>query len=197
MLNRLYIYCAIVFGILCFESHGQSIARSDSSITKVDSLDITPLKDPLKAAMYSTVLPGLGQAYNGRYWEIPIIAGGLFALGSIIQFNHVRYIDSRNGLVYKVDDNPNTKPEDVDPRFVNATAENLSRRMDFYRRNRDLTIIISVLFYGLVVADAAVFAHLHAFDVGDDVSAYVLPQMQSLDLHSGQYATGVKVGLKF
>ena len=28
---------------------------------------------PARAAFYSAVLPGLGQAYNGKYWKIPIV----------------------------------------------------------------------------------------------------------------------------
>ena len=32
---------------------------------------------PAKAAFYSAVLPGLGQAYNKKYWKIPIVYGGL------------------------------------------------------------------------------------------------------------------------
>ena len=28
---------------------------------------------PAKAAFYSAILPGLGQAYNKSYWKIPIV----------------------------------------------------------------------------------------------------------------------------
>ena len=32
---------------------------------------------PTKAAFYSAILPGLGQAYTGKYWKIPIVYGAL------------------------------------------------------------------------------------------------------------------------
>ena len=37
---------------------------------------IDPLS-PARAAFYSAVLPGLGQAYNKKYWKIPIVYAGL------------------------------------------------------------------------------------------------------------------------
>ena len=35
---------------------------------------------PRKAAYYSLMLPGLGQAYNRQYWKMPFVYGGLGAV---------------------------------------------------------------------------------------------------------------------
>lgn len=43
---------------------------------------INPLS-PAKAAFYSAILPGLGQAYNKKYWKIPIVYA---ALGTGVYF---------------------------------------------------------------------------------------------------------------
>ena len=43
---------------------------------------INPLS-PAKAAFYSAILPGLGQAYNKKYWKIPIVYG---AIGTGVYF---------------------------------------------------------------------------------------------------------------
>ena len=63
---------------------------------KVESQTIDPLS-PSRAAFYSAVLPGLGQAYNKKYWKIPIVYA---ALGTGMYFvvdnqkNYDRYQDA-------------------------------------------------------------------------------------------------------
>src|SRR6478609_4986698 len=42
--------------------------------------------DPRKALFYSAVLPGLGQAYNKKYWKIPLVYGGLLGLLAGVKF---------------------------------------------------------------------------------------------------------------
>ena len=46
---------------------------------------------PHKATMYSVILPGLGQAYNKKYWKLPILYAGVGALGYAIHFNTKYY----------------------------------------------------------------------------------------------------------
>lgn len=58
-----------------------STAFQNKNIVVLDSLQINkeaidPLA-PSKAAFYSTVLPGLGQIYNKKYWKAPIVWGAL------------------------------------------------------------------------------------------------------------------------
>ncbi|MEQ8522294.1 MAG: DUF5683 domain-containing protein, partial [Vicingaceae bacterium] len=36
-----------------------------------------PKHSPTKATLYSTLVPGLGQAFNKKYWKIPIIYAGI------------------------------------------------------------------------------------------------------------------------
>ena len=59
--------------------------KTDAVLVAKDSLksnDIDPLT-PAKAAFFSAVLPGLGQAYNKKYWKIPLVYG---ALGTSMYF---------------------------------------------------------------------------------------------------------------
>ena len=53
---------------------------------KSTSNNIDPLT-PAKAAFFSAILPGLGQAYNKKYWKIPLVYG---AIGTSLYF----YLDS-------------------------------------------------------------------------------------------------------
>ena len=48
-------------------------------------------KKPSKAALYSTVFPGLGQAYTYKYWKIPIIYAGLITSGYYVNDNYQKY----------------------------------------------------------------------------------------------------------
>lgn len=132
------------------------------------------LKSPSKAALLSGILPGLGQIYNRKYWKVPIVAAGFGFLGYTIGVFNDRYIESRDNLFFATDNNDDTQ---VDIRFFFFTDENLRRRRDNARRDRDYYIILSALAYGLVVADAAVDGHLNRFDVTDDLSMTVKPTL--------------------
>lgn len=118
---------------------------------------------PRRAALFSAVLPGLGQAYNKKYWKIPIIYGGAAIL--------IYYINNYNDnyTLYL----RNLKAErDSDPETINNTGfndRNLERRVDFYRRNRDYMIIVTGFLYLLNIADAHVDAHLQGFNIGEVV----------------------------
>ena len=51
--------------------------------------------------------------------------------------------------------------------------------MNFYRRERDFYIIISLVWYGLNIAEAATSAHLLNFDVSEDLSIYLEPYLNN------------------
>ena len=127
---------------------------------------------PAKAAFYSAVLPGLGQAYNKKYWKIPILyLGG----GTIIYFigdNHEKYMQFRRAYEMRTDGDE-------------ATVDQLGQYSDqilqtgniVYRRNRDLSVILLALAYGVNILDAHVDAHLSEFDISDDLTLKLKPQL--------------------
>ena len=142
---------------------------------KVPSLETQPsINAPTKAARMSAVLPGLGQAYNKKYWKLPIIYGGAVAFAAVIRFNHEQYTDFRNALIRETDDDPATI--NVEP-FNLFSQTSMRSIRDNARRNRDLTIILTAVFYGLNIADAAVDAHLKDFDISDDLSFHLSPTL--------------------
>ena len=148
---------------------------------------------PRKATMYSAILPGLGQAYNKKYWKIPLIYIGFGTIGYFINWNNENYQLFRVGYQHLTDGNPETQDYlkieavrrinyDVDnPTDFNNLKNALSRRQDYYRRNRDLLIISFVGFYGLNIIDASVDAHLFDFDIGDDLTMNWQPSMIQFD----------------
>jgi hypothetical protein len=124
---------------------------------------------PQRATLYSALLPGLGQAYNGDYWKIPIIYGGLgFCIYWFDQCDsqYKRYRLAYNKK-YAVENGTSTDMDEFGGRYSSSTLKNAR---DMARRNRDLTMLATGLVYIVNIIDANVFAHLSYFDINDDIS---------------------------
>jgi len=148
--------------------------------------------DPAKSWKYSAILPGLGQAYNRSYWKIPIIYAGLGAVVFVYNFNHTNYHKWRDAYIAKVDPNiPDEYPE--------ASEHQIKNLMNSYRRDREYTILAGFVLYVFNILEAYVHAHLLNFDVGEDLSLKIEPNIQPFKgtggLASNTY--GLKLTLNF
>lgn len=152
----------------------------------------TSSHSPRKATIYSAILPGLGQAYNRKYWKIPVIYGALGTLGYLIYDNHNKYQTYREAYNYRTDEDPLTVDEYTDL----YTDDNLKGLRDYYRRNFELTCIITFAVYTLNIIDATVDAHLYEFNVNDDLSVKLQPQVFP-KLYGAPAYGGLKITLKF
>lgn len=151
---------------------------------------------PSKAAIYSALLPGLGQIYNGDYWKIPIWYGGFVACGYFYHLNDIQY--QRFRYIYRMDNDPNSGY------YGGITASQAEWYKDTYRRYRDYSIIAFVLVYALNIIDANVFAYMHDFDVSDNLAvlniqpAVITPiNMQFTSNANSTPALGFQMQLKF
>ncbi len=156
--------------------------------------------DPRKASMYSAVLPGMGQIYNRKYWKVPIVYGGFATLAWYTGYTHDEFVRFRNALNFRTDNNPDTVDEFVDD--FRYTVDVLTRFKDYYRRQRDRSIIWIAAFYTLNIIDAAVDAHLFKFDVSEDLGLSVSPSFSVPDhplmtRPGGQMGMGLRVSLNF
>ncbi|WP_255593684.1 DUF5683 domain-containing protein [Pontibacter sp. HSC-14F20] len=139
---------------------------------------------PGRAALFSAVIPGAGQVYNRAWWKVPIIYATGGVLGYFIIDNNNKYQDFRTALNIRTD-LTGAPDEEVDAYYDDPVygfenqrgTQNLRYSRDFYRRNRDLTIILSVLAYGMQIAEAYVHGHLREFDVSDNLSLRVQPDV--------------------
>lgn len=165
--------CFLVFGMLILFSIQASAQSKDSLKLSKPKADSILFHSPKKAAIFSAILPGLGQAYNRKYWKIPILYGGFAGLGYIAIFNNKGYNKYKEALYIRSDG----KEETIDPYVEQYSDENLSLLVDIYRRDRDLTMFGLFALYMLNVIDATVDAHLFNFDVGDKLSINWTPQM--------------------
>lgn len=132
------------------------IAKDSTKLVEID-----PLR-PTKASFYSALVPGLGQAYNKKYWKIPIVYG---AIGSSLYFylnNNDKYHSYRDAYKQRLLGLPDQYDYLDDTRLIQAQR--------FYQRNRDLSLLFCVGFYILNIVDANVDAHLIQFNVSDKLS---------------------------
>ena len=119
-----------------------------------------------KATIYSILLPGLGQAYNGEYWKIPIYWGTLAGATHFLVTNNINY------KRYKRIHNEATSGEAYTGPI---SAETAVYYRDVFRRYRDYSIVALVGFYLLQVIDANVFSYMLDFDMSNDISLHLEP----------------------
>lgn len=154
----LFLFLLSSVSVFAQDENATILVAKDS----VQSNNIDPLT-PAKAAFYSAVLPGLGQAYNKKYWKIPLVYG---AIGTSIYFymdNDKRYKQFRNAYKSRLE---GIVTEDL-KRFDN---NRLIAAQRIYQRNRDLSALVTLAFYALNIIDANVDAALLQFNVDENLS---------------------------
>ena len=111
---------------------------------------------PIKAGLYSAVLPGLGQFYNKKYWKIPIVWGAVGTGVGIAIWNDKNYRRYRNAFVAEL----NGLPHEFSG-ITGVDKDVLGNAQDRFKRQRDYAIGIAGLIYILNIVDAVVDAHLY------------------------------------
>lgn len=160
--------------------------KKDTSGKNVLALDTALSKkhDPKVAIFRSAVLPGWGQAYNKKYWKIPIVYAALGTTAAIFLFNIKTYNELRQAVIYKSDNNPSNDLL-IPPEYRNFRVETLQSFRNTYRQYIDYSVLVFIVAWGLNVVDAAVDAHLKAFDVSSDLSLKIKPGYDYLTSTSG------------
>lgn len=150
---------------------------------------------PKKATYYSMALPGLGQAYNKKYWKIPIIYAGFGTLGYFIKRNTDDYRTFKAAYKYVLEEQTGEPPNEMVERY-NSDVEKLRTIKDYYRRNLELSYILSGALYILQVLDATVDAHFINFDVSENLSLEVDPFIAPMPQAPVQASKGITLRLK-
>lgn len=146
---------------------------------------------PRKASIYSTVLPGLGQAYNEKYWKIPIIYAGIGVSTYLAIDNNNEFNRFRDAYIQRADGE-----QDEFAGILNEQA--LINEMDRWRKMRDYSIIGIAVIYILQIVDANVDANLYNFDVSDDLSLRFEPSIiQNSMVIQPKPSMDVKLVLRF
>jgi len=157
----------------------QSVKKTPDTSGRATSDTVSRKKhSPRKAAIRSAILPGWGQAYNRKYWKMPIVYGALGTTAYVFNFNLTQY--RRVGKAYSIlvtRDTARFKEVDADllPFVTQNASSALRNYRNEYRKNIDYSVLVFLLFWGLNVVDATVDAHLKGFDVSEDLSLKIKP----------------------
>lgn len=166
-----------------------SIVRKDSvKITKKQERDWAKWRpNPKRALWLALVLPGAGQAYNRKYWKLPIFYGGFVGCIYAMTWNNQMYHDYAQAYIDIMDNDPSTQSYNnflhLGAKITPANEERyksiFKQRKDRFRRWRDLSIFTTIAVYALSVIDAYVDASLSDFDISDDLSLHIAPTVIS------------------
>jgi len=167
--------------LFCLVGNAQTSADStivDSEFVKIEDTITRPrlnILAPSKAAFYSAILPGLGQAYNKKYWKIPLALGAVTTGILIYKYNDNEYNRLRDAYksrlagfntdeFWGVDSNgdPLTSPR--------ITNDGLIRAQRSANRNREISLMVTLGLYALNIIDANVDAHLLQYNVDENLA---------------------------
>ncbi|MEX0983256.1 MAG: DUF5683 domain-containing protein [Bacteroidales bacterium] len=152
--------------------------RMSAGKTKEEGINREDIEhSPTKAMTYALILPGLGQAYNKKYFKIPFVYGALGGVGYWIYYNTQGY---RQSSANYTDD-----PTDFNERYLRL-----------WRRQLELSYITLAAAYALQVLDAYVDAHLFHWDVNPDLTIRVEPSMEPLYMPVGAPASNYGITCK-
>jgi len=148
---------------------------NDSTLTAEEDSVKEITKNPKLAGWLSCALPGAGQVYNGQYWKVPIIYGGIGTLVYVSQFYNVRYKQLKNDEHYLLAMQTGDSTYNGHSFYGLTTENDIVRYMRKYRRYRDLCYLGMFLVYMMNIFDAVVDAHLYDYNVTDDLALRVEP----------------------
>ena len=187
----LLMFFATITGYAQSQSEAEVVENKPKP--KKEKQDYSSLpKNPKKATILSAVLPGAGQVYNNKAWKVPILYAGFMTDIYFIGYNNKRYQTFRTAL-FAFDDGDTSQ-------FPSLNREALVRNVDYWRQNRDLTILLLAAIYALNLIDANVDAHLSGFDISDDSSMKIEPNVGTFTALGNSMGLSLKfqlINLKF
>lgn len=188
--RQIYLFAAIGSYIYFIGDAAVNYATNDVSSVK-------------KATTLATICPAAGQIYNKSYWKVPIVIGGLASMAYVIDWNNRGFQRFKTAYNLRSDfeQNPGKYPDGVshDEFGGRYSASYLKNLRDAYRRNRDLSILLTIAVYAFQAIDAHVDAHLKDFDVSDDLTVSLEPMFDTTytQISGTQPAFGFNLNIRF
>ncbi len=133
-----------------------------------------------KAALRSAIVPGWGQAYNKKYWKMPIVYGALTIPVLTYRYNREWYQKTREAYTIRYHNDtvtvtPPLPTDGIDPQLQPLSTNSLQQYRNSFRQGMDFSILAFLAIWGLQIVDAAVDGHLKSFNINDDLSLKISP----------------------
>jgi hypothetical protein len=170
------------------QSNPRLSAPIDTSATPTVAAKPTVFKDSARLALErlpgiavrrSAILPGWGQVTNKRWWKVPLIYGGFVGVGLVFEFNQRYYKKFLSEAQFRDAAIRAGNPELTrDPDLVVIRdQQGLIQYKDYYRRTRDLSVLVGLGLYTINIIDAYVDAKFFRFDISDRLGLRVTPSV--------------------
>jgi hypothetical protein len=174
------ILVVLLFSLLSFSAFSQDTLI----VAGVDSMEVGSPKtfserwnmkphSPMKATVFSAVIPGAGQMYNHKWWKSAIVYAGMGTCVYFIVDNNKNYHTFLDAYVASVDGDINTTPQ------IDGNSAYFNKWQEQYHRWRDVSYMALVGVYVLQIIDANVDGHMFYYDVSPEMNLsfhpYVIP----------------------
>ena len=189
MRNRIIL---LLIGFMCYAGMGNAQEdKTEKAVPAIvsDSVEVAAPDSTVQAVLMAADSVGVPEVKMKLAFK-PIVYGGLMGCMYAVTWNNKNYKDystAYKDIMYdaaKNLENPDAwskswqdltsmAPEDA----INNSnfKDQLKRQKDYFRRYRDLSIIITVGVYALSIVDAYVDAQLFDFDISPDLSLHLEP----------------------
>jgi hypothetical protein len=174
-MKKFTLLIILCFGLLEF-TQAQKQDSTASALNNANLPEVVAQKwipNPGKALRLGLVLPGAGQIYDRRWWKLPLVYA---AYGGIIYA-----IDYNQGWLNRFktafDAQVQNPPEDHEFTPLGLNSTELKAFRDKFDKQLQLSYIGLIIAHGLVSMEAFVDAHLQSFDISDDLTLQVQPEI--------------------
>jgi len=158
------IQVCILTVVFCFCAS----AQSDSIQTAEDNIDsITSYLDkkPRTALFLGLLIPGAGQAFNKRWWKLPLAYGAYGFAVYRINDTRKRYKEWDNYFLEAVETGQKVT---VAP-GIDFDSRQIKTYRDRFRDDKDRAVFLMIGIHFLTALEAFVDAHLKNFNIDDDL----------------------------
>ncbi len=204
-LKKIFLLLFIFSSANCFAQKDSTSNKSVNDTSAIKPFHLIPKEhSPRFAGILSAVVPGTGQAYNKKYWKMPIVYASAATAGYFIYRNYTIYknfkdayilaadLDTTNDIISFLVWNP-IKKEIFYPELYDQPRK--ADIQDIFRKYLDYSIVAGVAVYGLNIIDAVVDAHLYDFNISDDLSMNIHPTI--FNMNNYKTVSGLTFQLRF